>query len=224
MGNEDLNSNDSPHLLRVIQSYKPNVFNSNVYNQKYGKPAKTPATRPLHPPIAVIVLSFAFGHSLSFVFCSFYFILVNPIASSHFHNAPQQNLTQNYSLHPNPMQANSFDASSFTATPANNFNNFVESTPFQMQYQQQQSSSSSFVQQSFEGGQVQQQQFMGQTSAVNQHQGINNGSTSAYQHSINDLLVQPTATLQQNLFSSQDTLSTNQSVSSRCDQPSDRLN
>lgn len=112
------------------------------------------------------------------------------------------------------MQANSFDASSFTASPANNFNNFVESTSFQLQYNQQQQSSS-FVQQSFEGGAVQQPQFMGQTSAVNQHQGINNGSTSAYQHSINDLLVQPTATLQQNLFSSsQDTLSSNQSVSS----------
>lgn len=110
------------------------------------------------------------------------------------------------------MQTNSFDASSFTATPANNFNNFVESTPFQMQYNNQQSS---FIQQSFEGGAVQQTQFMGQTSAVNQHQGINNGSSSAYQHSINDLLVQPTATLQQNLFSSsQETLSTNQSVSS----------
>lgn len=116
------------------------------------------------------------------------------------------------------MQANSFEASSFTATPANNFNNFVESTPFQMQYNNQPQQSSSFIQQSFEGGAVQQPQFMGQTS--NQHQGINNGSTSAYQHSINDLLVQPTATLQQNLFSSsQDTLSSNQSVSFYSCQP-----
>lgn len=36
-GNEELSENDSPHLLRVIQSYKPNVFNSDVYNQKFGK-------------------------------------------------------------------------------------------------------------------------------------------------------------------------------------------
>lgn len=34
-GNEELSTSDSPHLLRVIQSYKPNVFNA--YNQKFGK-------------------------------------------------------------------------------------------------------------------------------------------------------------------------------------------
>lgn len=100
------------------------------------------------------------------------------------------------------MQANSYDASSF-----NNINNFDPSNQFQMQYQQQ-----SFDQQ-YQGGHVQQQQFMGQSPVVVQHiQGINNGSTSGYQHSINDLLVQPTATLQQNLFSSQETVP-NQSVS-----------
>ena len=144
----------------------------------------------------------------SFRFFLFLFILVNPIASSHTHNAPQQNLTQNYSLHPNPMQANSFDASSFTSSVTNNnFNNFDQSN-FQMQYQQPQQQT--FDQQQYQGGHIQ-QQFMGQSSQ--QHQGINNGSSSTYQHSINDLLVQPTATLQQNLFSSQDTLATNQSVS-----------
>lgn len=137
------------------------------------------------------------------MFVSFIF-LVNPIASSQFHNAPQQTLTQNYSLHPNPMQVNSYDAS---FTSANNFNNFDQSNQFPMQYQQQ-----PFNQ--YEGG-----QFMGLTSVVGQqqqqqlHQGINNGSTSSYQHSINDLLVQPTATLQQNLFSSQDAVPANQSVS-----------
>lgn len=149
--------------------------------------------------------------SLSFVFVSFIsFILVNPIASSHFHNASQQNLTQNFSLHPNPMpEANSFDASSFSS--ATNFNNFDQSNQFQMQYQQQQPQQS--FDQTYQGGLDQQLQFMGQTSAVSQHQGINNGSATSYQHSINDLLVQPTATLQQNLFSSQDALVSNQSVS-----------
>lgn len=102
------------------------------------------------------------------------------------------------------MQVNSYDAS---FTSANNFNNFDQSNQFPMQYQQQ-----PFNQ--YEGG-----QFMGLTSVVGQqqqqqlHQGINNGSTSSYQHSINDLLVQPTATLQQNLFSSQDAVPANQSVS-----------
>lgn len=81
-----------------------------------------------------------------------------------------------------------------------------------MQYQQQQQQSTyGQQQQTYEGGHVQ-QQFMGQSS---QHQGINNGSTSGYQHSIDDLLVQPTATLQHNLFSSQETVQTNQSVSAR---------
>lgn len=80
-----------------------------------------------------------------------------------------------------------------------------------MQYQQQQQSTYGQQQQTYEGGHVQ-QQFMGQSS---QHQGINNGSTSGYQHSIDDLLVQPTATLQHNLFSSQDSVQTNQSVSAR---------
>lgn len=67
-----------------------------------------------------------------------------------------------------------------------------------MQYQQQQYEASG------------QQQFMGQSSV--QHQVINNGSSN-YQHSINDLLVQPTPTLQQNLFNSQEALAANQSVS-----------
>lgn len=142
--------------------------------------------------------------------CFFYFsFLVNPIASSHFHNAQQQNLTQNYSLHPNPVQANNYDAS---FNSANNFNNFDQSNQFPTQYQQQQT-----FNEQFQGGLIQ-QQFMGQSTAVSQlhHQGINNGS-SAYQHSINDLLVQPTVTLQQNLFNNQETITVNQSVSSnRC--------
>lgn len=78
-----------------------------------------------------------------------------------------------------------------------------------MQYQQQ----STYVQQqqsTYQGGIVQQQQFMGQSS---QHQVINNGSTSGYQHSIDDLLVQPTVTLQNNLFSSQESVPSSQSVS-----------
>jgi hypothetical protein len=106
------------------------------------------------------------------------------------------------------MQANSFDASSSFHTPpaVNNFNNFDQSNQFSMQYQQQQQQSFGYQ----AGGHIQQQQqFMGQSS-------VNNGSSSAYQHSINDLLVQPTATLQQNLFSSsQDTsgVAVNQSVS-----------
>jgi hypothetical protein len=139
------------------------------------------------PPYFIILLF----RIIIFTFLVFFLFLVNPIAS-HFHNAPQQNLTQNYSLPASTLQANSFDASSsFHNPPAvNNFNNFDQSKQFPMQYQQQQS----FDYQA--GGHIQQQQqFMGQSS-------VNNGSSSAYQHSINDLLVQPTATLQQNLFSS----------------------
>lgn len=139
--------------------------------------------------------------------CFFLFFLVNPIASSQIHNAPQQNLIQNYSLHPNPMQANSYDPSYNSAT---NFNNFDPSNQFQMQFQQQHFNNQ------YQGGHIQ-QQFMGQSSIVGQQQELHNqginGSTSAYQHSINDLLVQPTVTLQQNLFSNQDTVSGNQSVS-----------
>ncbi len=154
-----------------------------------------------------------------FFFCVLFFIfLVNPIASSHFQNAQQQNLTsQNYSLHPNnntthleTMQMTShYDASSFNSTSTtNNFNNFDPSNQFQYQQQQQ-----SHYQQNYEGGhnltqhqqmyqqapqqQNQQQQFYGQSvmgasSATSIHQnhsqGINGPST--YQHTINDLLVQ----------------------------------
>jgi hypothetical protein len=155
-----------------------------------------------------IIISLSETLSVGFFFVLFCFsFLVNPIASSHFHNAQQQNLTQNYSLHPSPMQANSFDAS---FNPANNFNNFDQTNQFQMQYNQQQPQT--FDQQPFEGGNIQQQQFMGQSTVVGQQQlqqqGINNGSAPGYQHSINDLLVQPTT----NLFGSQET-STNQSVS-----------
>ena len=112
------------------------------------------------------------------------------------------------------MQANSYDASFNSAT---NFNNFDQSNQFQMQYQQQQQPQPFNQQQQYEGAHIQ-QQFIGQSSVVGQqqgihNQGINNGSTSAYQHSINDLLVQPTVTLQQNLFSNQDSVSGNQSVS-----------
>lgn len=106
------------------------------------------------------------------------------------------------------MQANSYDASFNSAT---NFNNF-DPNQFPTQYQQPFNEQTQYA-----GGHIQ-QQFMGQSSVVGQqqelhNQGINNGSTSAYQHSINDLLVQPTATLQQNLFSSQETVAANQSVS-----------
>lgn len=109
------------------------------------------------------------------------------------------------------MQANNYDAS---FNSANNFNNFDPSNQFPMQYPQPQSQTS-FTQPEYQGGHIQ-QQFMGQSSVVEQqqqHQGINNGSTSAYQHSINDLLVQPTLTLQQNLFNSQEAVASNQSVS-----------
>lgn len=212
IGNEELNASDSPHLLKVIESFKPNVFNSgNVYNQKFGKfspPRKSSSSFLPIPPIIGFIYIIIISLLAAIFFCVILSVLVNPIASSHFHNAPQQNLTQNnYSLPAPTMQANSYDASSsFQNPPAvvNNFNNFDQSNQFQMQYQQQQS----FDYQA--GGHIQQQQqFMGQSS-------VNNGSSSAYQHSINDLLVQPTVTLQQNLFSnSQDSAvaAVNQSVS-----------
>jgi hypothetical protein len=170
-------------------------------------PRFDPSSHPLFVFIVGLTLSFRSQRRSVLVFCSFCFsFLVNPIASSHFHNAQQQNITQNYSLHPNPMQTNSFDAS---FNPANNFNNFDQTNQFQMQYNQQQPQT--FDQQPFEGGHIQ-QQFMGQSSVVGQqqlqHQGINNGTAPGYQHSINDLLVQPTP----NLFGSQET-STVQSVS-----------
>lgn len=158
------------------------------------------------PPCPALISSLIFiichPRNAQLLFVSFVF-LVNPIASSHSHNAQQQN----YSLHPNSVQANNYDE---PFNSANNFNNFDQSNQFPMQYQQQQT----YDQQQFEGGLVQ-QQFIGQSSVDGQqqlHQGINNGSASAYHHSINDLLVQPTATLQQNLFS-QETVTANQSVS-----------
>lgn len=205
-GNEELNTAEPPHLLKVIQAFKANVFNSNVYNQKFGKKCDPSLTHSRHlVPLSSLVkllLSFAILETLSLCLLLFVF-LVNPIASSHSHNAQQQN----YSLHPNPVQTNNYDAS---FNSANNFNNFDQSNQFPMQYQQQQT----YDQQQFQGGHVQ-QQFMGQSSVVGQqqlHQGINNGSASSYQHSINDLLVQPTVTLQQNLFS-QEAVTANQSVS-----------
>lgn len=37
-GSNDATAIDAPHLLKIIQSFQPNVFNStNSYNQKYGK-------------------------------------------------------------------------------------------------------------------------------------------------------------------------------------------
>jgi hypothetical protein len=132
------------------------------------------------------------------------FFSVNPNASSssssQFHNAQQQT---------NQMQTNDFNVN------FNNFNNFDQSNnQFQMQqYDQpttQQQPTQIFDQQStqYQVGEHMQQQFIGQSSVA-----INNGSTTNYQHSINDLLVQPTANLQQNLFGSPDTHQTNQSVS-----------
>lgn len=148
---------------------------------------------------------------------SFYF-LVNPIASSHFQNAQQQNLTT-YSLHPNPMQVNHYNAS-FNSN--NNFNNFDQSSnQYQSHYQQQQQSSSapsSSSSSQYQVGNMQQQQntlyqqtttlqqqnmqqqFYGQSiPQQQQHQGIINGpSTATYQHTINDLLVhQPSTNYQQ---------------------------
>lgn len=118
------------------------------------------------------------------------------------------------------MQSNNFNN-----VPFDNFNNFDQSNnQFQMQPQQQyqsQTTTQSTPQQTiyaqpsqqseFEvGGHLEpQQQFMGQSSV-----GINNGSTTNYQHSINDLLVQQTPTLQQNIFNnSTETHHTSQSVS-----------
>jgi hypothetical protein len=161
---------------------------------------------------------------------SFYLFLVNPTASSHFQNAPQQNLTQNYSLHPNPMQATShFNDASFNSTN-NNFNNFDQS-PNQFyqspnNYPQQSSdvaasSSSTSTQQYQVSGQMTQQQNMYQQQQQQQglqyygqsipqqqqqHQGINtNGPTSTYQHTINDLLVhQPSnSSYQTNMYNNQ---------------------
>lgn len=160
--------------------------------------------RLINPQPSALFTFYHFDNSTLFFlrfFFVFFFVLVNPIASQN-HNAPQQNLSQNYSLPASTMQANSYDASSSFHNPSavNNFNNFDQSNQFQMQYQQQ-----SFDYQA--GGLIQQQQqFIGQSS-------VNNGASSAYQHSINDLLVQPTATLQQNLFSSQDASAVSQSVS-----------
>ena len=164
---------------------------------------------------------------------SFFFLVNPPIASSHFQNAQQQNLTQNYSLHTNPMQVNhSFENASFNPNN-NNFNNFDQSNQFQYQtnYPQQQQSSSTSSQQ-YQVGHVQEQQqiyqsqqnmqYYGQSipqQQQEQHQGLNNGPTSTYQHTINDLLVQnPTTTtnFQQNMFNSQEhiqPIQTNQSVS-----------
>jgi hypothetical protein len=150
------------------------------------------------------------------VFCSFLFFLVNPIASSHFQNAQQQNITsQNYSLHPNnnnvpamQMTNHQYDASSFNSS-SNNFNHNFDPSNQSLQYQQQQQT---FVaqQQTFEGGshmtqqqqmyQSTQAQFYGQSAMMghqNHTQGLNNGPTSTYQHTINDLLVHPTSSYQQ---------------------------
>jgi hypothetical protein len=170
-----------------------------------------------------------------FVFFCFSF-LVNPIASSHFPNAPQQNLTQNYSLHPNnannnvnaqAMQmSNHYDASSFNSN--SNFNNFDPSNQFQSyqsattQYQQQQNSAQNFeVGQMHQSQQIYQQQqqtqqFYGQSSSSmiavshQQHQGLN-GPSSTYQHTISDLLVQnSTPTYQQPQPQQQQSLYNNQ--------------
>jgi len=136
--------------------------------------------------------------------CVVFYFLVNPIASSHFENAQQQNLTQNYSLHPNPMQVN-YDAS-FNST--NNFNNFdPSSNQFQYQFDQQTQQTSSSQYQA--GGHLQQQNMY--------QQNMNNGP-STYQHTIDDLLVhQPTTNYQQtNIYNSQEhipAIQTHQSVS-----------
>lgn len=171
--------------------------------------------------------------------CVYYiFFLVNPIASSHFENAQQQNLTQNYSLHPNPMQLNHYDASfNSTTTTTNNFNNFDPSNQFQY-HQHQTSSSSSSSSQYQAGGHMQpqqqqnmyqqntttttspnqqQQNYYGQSMVPQPNQTMNNGP-STYQHTIDDLLVhQPTTNYQQtNLYNSQEhipAIQTHQSVS-----------
>lgn len=165
---------------------------------------------------------FLCSNCLVCVCCLLYFILVNPIASSHFQNAQQQNLTQNYSLHPNtnPMQVNHYDAASFN--PNNNFNNFEQSNQFQYQQTQQnfsqagglmqQQNQQNMYQQNQQN--IQQQNYYGQSIV---QQNMNNGP-STYQHTINDLLVhQPTTNYQQtNIYNSQDpvpVIQTHQSVS-----------
>lgn len=64
-GNEDLSANDAPHLLRVIQSFKPTVFDSNVYNQKFGKHEE--------PPRSSASLSRFISHFYSLASSSFYY-------------------------------------------------------------------------------------------------------------------------------------------------------
>lgn len=57
-GNEELNASEAPHLLRVIQSYKPNVFESNIYSQKFGKPSTTLSFNSRHPNDPILDYSF----------------------------------------------------------------------------------------------------------------------------------------------------------------------
>lgn len=166
--------------------------------------------------------------SLSLVcfLCLFIIFLVNPIESSHFQNAQQQNLTQNYSLHPNPMQVNHYDAS---FNPQNNFNNFDQSNQFQYQQQssttqyqaggliQQQTQQNMYQQNQQNIQQQQQQNYYGQSMVQQPLSNMNNGP-STYQHTINDLLVhQPTTNFQQtNIYNTQDhmpVIQTHQSVS-----------
>jgi hypothetical protein len=163
------------------------------------------------------------------VLYDFFFIifLVNPIASPHFQNAQQQNISQNYSLHPNTMQVNHFDAS--LNSNNNNFNNFANQFQYETQQQTYPQQNQSTNHQSFETvGQMYQpqivEQFFGQSVMPNQNhqpstvqQGLNNGPSSSYQHTINDLLVQqPSTVYQQNVYSSQEhipAIQSNQSVS-----------
>lgn len=159
--------------------------------------------------------------------CVYYYfiILVNPIASSHFENAQQQNLTQNYSLHPNPMQLNHYDASfnsTTTTTTSNNFNNFDPSNQFQYDQagghmQQQQNMYQQNTTTTTTSPNQQQQNYYGQSMVPQPNQTMNNGP-STYQHTIDDLLVhQPTTNYQQtNLYNSQEhipAIQTHQSVS-----------
>lgn len=134
-----------------------------------------------------------------------------------------------------------YDASSFNSS-SNNFNHNFDPSNQSFQYQQQNyEQTTAIVAQTYEGGshmtQQQQQiyqstqqqaQFYGQSATMmgqasttaihhqNHTQGLNNGPTSTYQHTINDLLVQhPTSSYQQQpqqqtLYNNQ--VQTNQSV------------
>ena len=125
--------------------------------------------------------------------------LVNPNASLYH---AQQNISHNYSLHTNQLQSNHYE--SFNQTNFNNYDpNQLQQNQFALLNVQLQSNIEGQQQQLQHQTYQQQNQFINQT--VNTA-GINgpSSSTSFPQNSINDLLIVPTGTLQQNLFNNQD--------------------